>query len=121
MFKMDDLLKVMQIVDQNSEKFGDGQYLEICNHLKNAYSARADPVYLFNYGEMRRGEGPLFFESLYDKAIDADYNFLHGQIDYLQKERTEYRKLVRLTKRIKLEAQYEYCEIMGLNDDEREA
>jgi hypothetical protein len=94
-FKMDDLLKVMQIIDQNSEKFGDGQYLEICNHLKNAYSARADPVYLFNYGEMRRGEGPLFFESLYDKAIDADYNFLHGQIDYLQKERTEYRKLVK--------------------------
>jgi hypothetical protein len=70
---------------------------------------------------MRRGEGPLFFESLYDKAIDADYNFLHGQIDYLQKERTEYRKLVRLTKRIKLEAQYEYCEIMGLNDAEWEA
>ena len=121
MFKMDDLLKVMQIVDQNSEKFGDGQYLEICNHLKNAYSTRADPVYLFNYGEMRSGEGPLFFESLYDKAIDADYNFLHGQIDYLQKERTEYRKLVRLTKRIKLEAQYEYCEMMGLNDAEWEA
>ena len=67
------------------------------------------------------GEGPLFFESLYDKAIDADYNFLRGQIDYLQKERTEYKKLVRLTKRVKLDAQYEYCEIMQLNDAEWEA
>ena len=98
-FKMDDLLKVMQLIDQNSEKFGDGEYLEICNHLKNAYASRTDPVYLFDHDE-----------------IENNYNFLQGQVTYLQKERSEHKKLLRLTKRIKLEAKQEYCEMMNLND-----
>jgi hypothetical protein len=115
-FKMDDLLKVMQLIDQNSEKFGDGEYLEICNHLKNAYASRTDPVYLFDHDEIENNERPFFFESFYEKAIDADYNFLQGQVTYLQKERSEHKKLLRLTKRIKLEAKQEYCEMMNLND-----
>jgi hypothetical protein len=42
---MDDLLRVMQIIDQHSNVLPEGDYLELCKHLKNAYNRRADPVY----------------------------------------------------------------------------
>lgn len=106
----------MQIIDRNSDKFGDGEYLQICNHLKSAYASRTDPVYLFDYEETRRIENSLMFESFYDKAIDADYNYLQGQINYLRRERTDHKKLIRITKRVKLDAQYDFCEMMGLSD-----
>ncbi len=46
---MDDLLSVMQIIDRNSEKFAEGDYLEVCNLLKKAYNKRSDPVFFFDY------------------------------------------------------------------------
>ena len=46
---MDDLLQVMQIVDSHSNVLPEGDYLEICKHLKNAYNKRADPVYFFDH------------------------------------------------------------------------
>ncbi len=44
---MDELLEVMQLIDKNSDKLSEGDYLDICNRLKNAYSKRADPEFFF--------------------------------------------------------------------------
>ena len=46
---MTELLRVMQIIDENSNVLPEGDYLEVCNLLKKSYDVRTDPVFLFEY------------------------------------------------------------------------
>jgi len=50
---MNDLLQAMQIIDKHSTILPEGEYLELCKHLKNAYNKRADPVYFFDYEDFQ--------------------------------------------------------------------
>ena len=38
----DDLKNLMRIIDKNSDKMPDGDYLELCNIMRDMYRAEAD-------------------------------------------------------------------------------
>jgi len=90
---MDNLQKVMQIIDKHSDSFAEGEYLEVCNLLKDAYNKRTDPVYLFDYDNFTIppiGTSSLIFQYFYDyyfeKGLNMDSDFIQGQLEYLNRE-----------------------------------
>lgn len=46
---MEDLQSVMSIIDRYTEAITEGDYLDLCNKLRDAYNKRTDPVYMFDY------------------------------------------------------------------------
>lgn len=119
---MDDLLKAMQLIDTHSDKIPEGDYLDICNRLKNAYNKRSDPVYFFNYEDftiLPIGPGAetlqYFHDYYFDKALNLDSDFIQGQIRYLQREFEEARPIRRITKTVKEQVMRHYCNIHGIN------
>ena len=124
---MDDLLRVMQIVDSHSNVLPEGDYLEICKHLKNAYNKRADPVYFFDYDDFNIPQiGPsedtyrYFYDHYFDKALNIESDFLQGQITYLKKELVDAQPIKRITKRVRERVVRHYCYMNGLSDEEVE-
>ena len=88
---MDDLLRVMQLIDENSRVLPEGVYLEVCNHLKNAYNKRTDPIYFFEYDTFSIPEiGPtpasasnIFATIISIERCAIDSDFVQGQITLL--------------------------------------
>ena len=122
---MDDFLQAMQLIDKHSDKLPEGDYLEICNRLKNAYNKRADPVYFFDYDTFSIPQiGPTreifqyFHDYYFDKALSIDSDFIHGQITYLEKEIQEGQPIQRITKKVRNDVKRHYCFIHGLDTEE---
>jgi len=113
---MDELLSVMQLIDKNVDKLPEGDYLEICNRLKNAYNKRADPEFFFDYDNFNIPPlGPTqevhdYFRNYYmDQAISLESDYLSGQIEYLRKELESTHTLKRRTKFIQETCVRHYC------------
>lgn len=113
---MDELLEVMQLIDKNSDKLSEGDYLDICNCLKKAYSKRADPEFFFDYDNFNiPALGPTrevydYFRNYYmDQGIALDSDYISGQIDYLRKELEGTHTLKRRTKYIQETSVRHYC------------
>jgi hypothetical protein len=124
---MDDLLRVMQIIDSHSNVLPEGDYLELCKHLKNAYNKRADPVYFFDYEDFRihpigetRETFQYFYDYYFDKALNIDSDFIQGQITYLRKELVEAQPIKRITKKVKERVIKHYCYMNGLGNEDVE-
>jgi hypothetical protein len=122
---MDDLLRAMQLIDKHSDVLPEGDYLDICNHLKNAYNRRTDPVYFFDYDNFTiLPIGPsnetfqYFHDYYFDKALNVDSDFIQGQISYLQKELNEARPIRRITKTVRDRVIRHYCHIHGINTED---
>ena len=122
---MDDLLRVMQLIDENSSVLPEGVYLEVCNHLKNAYNKRADPVYFFDYETFsisEIGQTPeareYFRDYYFDKALAIDSDFIQGQINYLEKELIYGQPIKRITKNVRSDVKRHYCFIHGFDETE---
>jgi len=122
---MDDLLRVMQIIDGHSNILPEGDYLELCKHLKNAYNKRVDPVYFFDYDDFNIPHiGPseetygYFYDYYFDKSLNVDSDFLHGQINYLKREIMDSQPIRRITKKVRDRVIKHYCYMNGLNDEE---
>ena len=105
---MDELSEVMQLIDRNSDKLPEGDYLEICNRLKKVYSKRNDPTFFFDYENFEipmigpTGEvHDYFYEHYMNQAISLDMDYITGEIEYLQKELTQLQPLRRKTKNLK--------------------
>ena len=120
---MDDLLRVMQLIDENSSVLPEGVYLEVCNHLKNAYNKRADPIYFFEYDTLSIPEiGPTseareyFNDHYFDRALCTDSDFIQGQITYLEKEQLYNQPIKRITKKVRKDVKRHYCFIYGLEE-----
>lgn len=122
---MDDLQSVMQILDRNSGKFAEGDYLEVCNLLKKAYNKRSDPVFFFDYENFSipptqetQHVYQYFNDFYFDKALNLDSDFLQGQINYLQKELMEYQPIRRASKYVKESVEQHYFMLYGqsIND-----
>lgn len=118
---MDDLLRAMQLIDKHSDKLPEGDYLDICNHLKRAYNKRVDPVYFFDYDDFAiLPIGPsaetfqYFHDYFFDKALNLDSDYIRGQISYLEKELGECRPVKRITKRVRDRVLRHYCQIHGV-------
>ena len=124
---MNELLQAMQLIDKHSDKLPEGDYLELCKHLKNAYNRRADPVYFFDYDNFTVPHiGPseetiqYFHDYYFDKALSVDSDFIHGQISYLEKELVDAQPIKRITKKIREKVIKHYCYIHGLGTEEVE-
>ena len=122
---MDDLLKAMQLIDKHSDKIPEGDYLDICNRLKNAYNKRTDPVYFFDYEDFAiLPIGPTaetfqyFHDYYFDKALNLDSDFIQGQISHLQKEFEDARPIRRITKNVREKVMRHYCNIHGIDVEE---
>lgn len=137
---MNELSAVMQLIDRNSDKLPEGDYLEICNRLKKVYSERNDPVFFFDYENFEipmigpTGEvHDYFYEHYIDQAINLDMDYITSEIEYLRKELTQIQPLVRKTKNLKTVAVKHHClsndlvpeeqtlETLGLNDEDVES
>jgi hypothetical protein len=122
---MNDLLQAMQIIDKHSTSLPEGEYIELCKHLKNAYNKRVDPVYFFDYEDFRiHPIGPseetfrYFYDYYFDKALNMDSDFVQGQITYLKKELLDAQPIKRLTKKIKHNVLFHYRCIHGFEQDD---
>ena len=125
LLRMNDLRQVMQLIDKHSSILPEGDYLELCKHLKNAYNRRADPVYFFdyeNFSVLPVGSTPetnKYFQEYYlDKALNIDSDFLLGQIIYLQKELMDAQPIRRITKTIRERVIHHYRMIHGVDTEE---
>ena len=116
---MTELLRVMQIIDENSNVLPEGNYLELCNLLKKAYEVRTDPVFLFQYEHFRIPPiAPVdmfryFYDYYYDKSLRMDSDFIHGQIRYLEDELDTSQPLKRITKNIRAIVMRHCCMMNG--------
>ena len=116
---MTELLRVMQIIDENSTLLPEGDYLEVCNLLKKSYDVRTDPVFLFEYDNFRIPPvAPIdtfryFYDYYYDKGLRMDSDFIHGQIRYLEDELDTNQPLKRITKTIRATVMRHCCMMHG--------
>ena len=122
---MENLLRVMQIIDKHSHSFAEGEYLEVCNLLKDAYNKRADPVYLFDYDNFQIppvGTTSLVFQYFYDyyfeKGLSMDSDFIQGQIEYLQREYELAGPIRRITRKVRDKVENHCCSMHGFSPGE---
>lgn len=125
---MDKLLNAMQIIDRNSDKFAEGEYLELCNLLKEAYDKRVDPVYFFNYNDFRIlpiGEDSsnltfqYFYDHYFEKALQFDSDFIQGQLNYLQREYENAGPIRRITQSVRDMVEIHCYSIYGIPPGEK--
>ena len=107
---MENLLRVMQIIDKHSHTFAEGEYLEVCNLLKDAYNKRADPVYLFDY--------EYFYDYYFEKGLSMDSDFIQGQIEYLQREYELAGPIRRITQKVRDKVENHCCSMHGFSPGE---
>jgi hypothetical protein len=122
---MDSLLQAMQIIDRHSNLLPEGDYLELCTHLKQAYNKRADPVFFFDYDDFQIHDigsntdtYHYFYDYYFDKALNLDSDFINGQMTYLKKELAEAQPIQRITKKVKDQVIKHYCYMHELYDEE---
>lgn len=118
---MDELQNVMRIIDSNSDKLPEGDYLELCNSLGKVYKQKEKPPFIFDYEPFNliiRSRNPLletyFYDYCYDEAIQMDYDYLKYIEAYLEEEISRNTPLIRITKNIKREAIYHHCKMNNI-------
>ena len=124
---MENLLKAMQVIDQNSSLIPEGDYLEICNYLKAAYNQRSDPESFFDYENFRilppsQNDGIVsyFYNHYLDLALEFDIDFIYSQIHYLENELVNYKSIRRISKPLKKRVLRHYCRIYNVDPEEGE-
>ena len=124
---MENLLKAMQVIDQNSSLIPEGDYLEICNYLKAAYNQRSDPESFFDYENFRilppsQNDGIVsyFYNHYQDLALEFDIDFIYSQIRYLENELVIYKSIRRISKPLKKRVLKHYCHIYNVDPEEGE-
>lgn len=113
---MNDLSEVMQLIDKHANKLPEGDYLGICNLLKKLYSRRAEPDFFFDYDTFdvpQNGQTRELYEHFFNfyinKALNADIDYIGGNIEYLRKELTHITPLKNKTKKVRNHAFRHYC------------
>jgi len=126
-YKMEDLQNVMRVIDKNSDKLPEGDYLELCNLLRNVFRNEERKVVntIFNYENFDLyvpGQHPrvtdYFFDNYFTTSINHDRTFLRSQIAYLEGELEYSRPLRRISKYVKQDALIHYCSMNDINIDE---
>lgn len=127
MYKMEDLQNVMRVIDKNSDKLPEGDYLELCNLLRNVFRNEERKVVntIFNYENFDLyvpGQHPrvtdYFYDNYFTTSINHDRTFLRSQIAYLEGELEYSRPQQRISKYVKQDALIHYCSMNDINIDE---
>jgi hypothetical protein len=108
----------MQIIDKNSENLPEGDYLQLCNLLRNVYvcKERKEMNTLFDYGtfdifvpDQSREILEYFYSHYYRTSTDNEQMFLKSQMNYLEGELEIHRPIQRISKNVKSDAIRHYC------------
>lgn len=97
---MENLTRLMQLIDANSEKISDGDYLEMCNTIKSVH----DSV------EKRHNLGSERYKELSDD--------LHDKVMMIEKMKDKLKSIKpikRMTSKMKTRIIREYADVMGLH------
>lgn len=120
---MEDLRNAMRIIDENSNKLSEGDYLQLCNSLKNVYNHEEckDMNILvdfdsFNLDVHDQSEEDLeyFYNFYYQVSLDNEQLFLKTQMNYLESELEIHRPIRRTSKTITSDAIRHYCYINNI-------
>jgi hypothetical protein len=114
---MDDLRNVMRVIDQNSDKLPEGDYLELCNLLRNVFrnQERREMNNLFDYENFDMyvpGQSDrvldYFYDHYYQLSLDNERIFLVSQKNFLEDELEQNRPIMRNSKNVRLDAIMHY-------------
>jgi hypothetical protein len=120
---MEDLRNAMRIIDENSDKLSEGDYLQLCNLLRNIYrdgeSKEMNTLFdyeSFNIYTPNQSEEILeyFHDHYYITSVDNDKFFLKAQMNYLESELEMHRPIQRISKNVKLDAIGYYCDLNNI-------
>ena len=123
---MEDLKNVMQIIDQNSDKLPEGDYLELCNLLRSIFRKEERRIVntTFDYDNFDihiPGQHPhvtdYFYDNYFTTSLNHDRHFLRHQIWYLESELENNRPLQRISKYVKEDAIIHYCSMNDIHID----
>ena len=119
-------MQAMHLIDKHSDKIPEGDYLEICNNLKKAYTTRTDPLLFFDYENIRicPDDGDLniayfYIDHYFERAIDTDGDFIQSQINYLENEISLHSPLQRISKSLRERVLRQHCTIGGVDPEVR--
>lgn len=120
---MNDVKRAMEIIDKHSEKFPEGDYLELCNILRDLYhnGGVVDDVRSIFSGMVieRRGideETSAYFETMYEERMrDIDITLKTSEMDCIEKLVYEHRPLRRITSSVRRDVIGHYSKMNEFN------
>lgn len=99
---MEDVKRLMELVDENSKNISEGSYLEMCNLLKNLHRGETTPL-------ITEAERHSHLVELYELEQDhQDVLYKIYRID-LRLDSTEFTRINNITKKVKRDAIRELC------------
>ena len=110
---MEQLKCMMEIIDRNSNVISDGDYLKLCNNIKQLYKVKEGRSTFFNYDEtiVSNVTNMYFDYEYYDRAKECEMNYLDYQIQYMLEEKESHLPFQRCSKTIKTLVVKHYCEM----------
>lgn len=117
---MEELRNVMRLIDENSHKLSEGDYLTLCNLLRKIFIDKQSEEWctlidyeLFDvYTPGQRDEVmDHFHDYFYNISMANEEAYLRMQIDYLNDELKDNKPIKRVTKYVKHNAIRQYCEL----------
>ena len=117
---MEELRHVMRVIDENSHKLSEGDYLMLCNLLRKIFIDKQSGEWctlidyeIFDiYTPGQRDEVmDHFHDYFYNISMVNEESYLRVQIDYLNGELKDNKPIKRVTKYVKHNAIRQYCEL----------
>jgi hypothetical protein len=121
---MNAIKKIMTLIDKNSQALPEGDYLEICDALKEVYDEpSSDPVIfkrpvMLDLADEDDSSTRHFHDYYNDYAHSIECDYAHTQIEILDKMCVDMRPLRYVTAPLKDMALRHYCSINHLHDIE---
>lgn len=115
---MDALKNIMRVIDDNSHNLSEGDYLTLCNLLKNVYKSKNSQQlptlfdyenFIFFIEDHDNDVSDYFYDYYYSESLANDEDFYRLQITYLQSELKDIKPIKRLSKITKTQAIKHYC------------
>lgn len=122
----DDLKTVMRLIDKNSDKLPEGDYLELCNTMRDIYRGYTpEPPRIgrsvFEEGisleDVVLGEEELryFYEHYEHRMRTIDIRLKRAELDMINKIIKESAPIRRITKKVQTQVIDHFCKINELN------
>jgi len=122
----DELKTVMRLIDKNSDKLPEGDYLELCNTMRDIYRGYTpEPPRIarsvFEEGisleDVELGEDELryFYEHYEHRMRTIDVRLKRAELDMINKIIKESAPIRRITKKVQTQVIDHFCKINELN------
>ena len=116
---MNELKNIMEIIDRHSNVIPEGDYLKICNNMREVYRVKEGRSTFFDYNDtiLSDSSGVYFEMEFMERARELDYDYLEHQLEYLISEKERSLPFQRISKTIKTLVVKHYCEYCEIELD----